>query len=122
MTRDETNYGIAKRSLHGHNHFVSDVVISSDGQFALSGSWDSTLRLWDLSTSVTLLALINVMLGPKQINPWGCIVVRWVLSNQLDSDGIYNGTLRTLPLILTPYWLMTFTYSPEIIRQNRIYM
>ena len=49
LTRDEANYGIAKKSLHGHNHFVSDVVISSDGQFALSGSWDNTLRLWDLS-------------------------------------------------------------------------
>uniref|UniRef100_A0A4W3HT93 Small ribosomal subunit protein RACK1 n=1 Tax=Callorhinchus milii TaxID=7868 RepID=A0A4W3HT93_CALMI len=49
LTRDETNYGVAQRSLHGHSHFVSDVVISSDGQFALSGSWDATLRLWDLS-------------------------------------------------------------------------
>ena len=28
LTRDETNYGIARRSLTGHNHFVSDVVIS----------------------------------------------------------------------------------------------
>jgi len=46
-------YGLPKKSLRGHNHFVSDVVLSSDGQFALSGSWDSTLRLWDLSTGET---------------------------------------------------------------------
>jgi len=53
LSHDDENYGIAKRSLHGHNHFVSDVVMSSDGQFALSASWDSTLRLWDLNTGVT---------------------------------------------------------------------
>lgn len=50
LLREDTNYGIAKRALRGHNHFVSDVVISSDGQFALSGSWDGTLRLWELAT------------------------------------------------------------------------
>uniref|UniRef100_A0AAR2IZ41 Small ribosomal subunit protein RACK1 n=1 Tax=Pygocentrus nattereri TaxID=42514 RepID=A0AAR2IZ41_PYGNA len=50
LTRDETNYGVPQRALRGHSHFVSDVVISSDGQFALSGSWDGTLRLWDLTT------------------------------------------------------------------------
>lgn len=50
LTRDETNYGIPQRSLRGHSHFVSDVVISSDGQFALSGAWDGCLRLWDLTT------------------------------------------------------------------------
>ncbi|CAB1325215.1 unnamed protein product [Coregonus sp. 'balchen'] len=53
LTRDETNYGIPQRALKGHSHFVSDVVISSDGQFALSGSWDGTLRLWDLTTGTT---------------------------------------------------------------------
>jgi len=42
-----------KKALRGHSHFVEDVVISSDGQFALSGSWDNTLRLWDLSAGTT---------------------------------------------------------------------
>jgi len=49
LTREEGEYGYPKRALRGHNHFVSDVVISSDGQFALSGSWDATLRLWDIN-------------------------------------------------------------------------
>jgi len=38
--------GKALRSLHGHSHFVSDVTLSQDGQYCLSASWDSTLRLW----------------------------------------------------------------------------
>jgi guanine nucleotide-binding protein subunit beta-2-like 1 protein len=53
LTREEGSYGVPKRALKGHSHFVQDVVISSDGQFALSGSWDGTLRLWDLSTGTT---------------------------------------------------------------------
>ncbi|CAD6271302.1 unnamed protein product [Miscanthus lutarioriparius] len=47
------DYGVPFRRLTGHSHFVQDVVLSSDGQFALSGSWDGELRLWDLSTGVT---------------------------------------------------------------------
>ena len=53
LTRDDAQYGYPKRILKGHNHFVSDVAISYDGQFALSSSWDKTLRLWDLNTGVT---------------------------------------------------------------------
>jgi guanine nucleotide-binding protein subunit beta-2-like 1 protein len=52
LTRDE-QYGAPRRLLTGHNHFVQDVVLSSDGQFALSASWDKTLRLWDISTGKT---------------------------------------------------------------------
>merc|ERR1712036_65128 len=53
LTREDGQYGYPKKALRGHGHFVQDVVISSDGQFALSGSWDGTLRLWDLNTGLT---------------------------------------------------------------------
>jgi guanine nucleotide-binding protein subunit beta-2-like 1 protein len=54
ITRDSaSDYGFPRKSLKGHSHFVSDVVISSDGQFALSSSWDATLRLWDLNAGVS---------------------------------------------------------------------
>jgi len=59
LLREEGNYGFARRALRGHSHFVQDVVISSDGQFALSGSWDSTLRLWDLNTGNTTRRFIG---------------------------------------------------------------
>ena len=51
--------GVPKRRLTGHGGFVQDVVISSDGQFALSGSWDSTLRLWDLNTGATTRTFVG---------------------------------------------------------------
>jgi len=53
LTREEEKYGTMRKRLQGHSHFVQDVAISSDGQFALSGSWDGTLRLWDLNTGAT---------------------------------------------------------------------
>lgn len=50
---EQNSCGYARRALRGHNHFVSDVVISSDGQFCLSGSWDGTLRLWEINSGKT---------------------------------------------------------------------
>jgi len=47
---DGVEYGFPQRSLEGHSHHVQDVVISMDGQFALSGSSDKSLCLWDLNT------------------------------------------------------------------------
>jgi len=53
LTDDET-VGYARRSLNGHSDAVSDAVLSSDGQFCLSSSWDKTMRLWDLNSGVSV--------------------------------------------------------------------
>jgi len=53
LNREIGGTPVAQRALHGHNHFVSDIVMSSDAMFALSASWDRTLRLWDLQTGKT---------------------------------------------------------------------
>jgi len=52
LTGDE-RYAVAKRTLRGHHHFVQDVAISNDGEFAISASWDKTLRLWNLNDGTT---------------------------------------------------------------------
>merc|ERR1712142_298483 len=51
LTREENNYGIPQKRLRGHSHFISDVVLSLDGHFALSGSWDfiSASGIWLLA-------------------------------------------------------------------------
>uniref|UniRef100_A0A3P9N8F4 Small ribosomal subunit protein RACK1 n=1 Tax=Poecilia reticulata TaxID=8081 RepID=A0A3P9N8F4_POERE len=112
LTRDETNYGIPQRSLRGHSHFVSDVVISSDGQFALSGAWDGTLRLWDLTT-ISFFILQDeghtewvscVRFSPNSSNPiivscgWDKMVKVWNLANcKLKTNHIgHTGYLNTV--------------------------
>jgi len=54
ITPGAEEVGYARRSLSGHNQTVASVVLSSDGQFALSGSWDKTMRLWDLNQGCTV--------------------------------------------------------------------
>lgn len=53
LDKNDPAASVPVRRLKGHSHFVQDVVISSDGLFALSASWDKTLRLWDCATGQT---------------------------------------------------------------------
>jgi len=50
---EEPMMGFMEKRLVGHHHFIQDMDISSDGAYALTASWDKTLRLWDLASGET---------------------------------------------------------------------
>lgn len=83
---EDNSYGYAKRALRGHNHFVSDVVISSDGAFALSASWDSELRLWDIGTGKTTRRFVG---HEKDV-----LSVAFSADNRQIVSGARDGTIR----------------------------
>lgn len=56
---NDTQYGFPLKSLTGHSHFVTDIALSSDNYFALSSSWDKTLRLWDLRAGKTSRSFVG---------------------------------------------------------------
>ncbi len=44
----EVSTGMAIRTIKEHSWTVSSVVFSPDGKYALSGSGDNTLKLWEV--------------------------------------------------------------------------
>jgi guanine nucleotide-binding protein subunit beta-2-like 1 protein len=64
--------GKAMRSLHGHSHFVSDVTLSQDGQYALSASWDHTLRLWHIGAPAGAERYLLLLAARPAASGGGC--------------------------------------------------
>jgi len=54
LVRKSLRSGWESATLEGHKFAVNSVCLSADGRFALSGSDDSTLKLWDVSSGKCL--------------------------------------------------------------------
>merc|ERR1712194_866963 len=83
---EDHEYGFSRRALRGHSHFISDVVISSDGAFALSASWDGELRLWDIATGKTTRRFVG---HEKDV-----LSVAFSVDNRQIVSGSRDGTIR----------------------------
>ena len=72
--------------LEGHQSIIRSAVLSADGQRALSGSWDNTLRVWDTQTG----ACMEILAGHSgSINS-----VAWSTDEKWALSGGYDRTLR----------------------------
>jgi len=118
--------GYARRALTGHNGAISDVTISSDGQFALSGSWDKTCRLWNLeqgklvrsfnghTSDVNSVAFSSdnrqIVSGSrdKTVKLWNTLAeCKYTLSEEMHSDWVSSvrfSPSAKQPLIVSAGW------------------
>lgn len=55
----DSEWGSIRKVLHGHSHFVQDLSLSVDSKYALSASWDKTIRLWDLTKGETVETFVD---------------------------------------------------------------
>jgi len=116
LTREQDNYGLPKKRLHGHNHFVQDVAISSDGQFALSGSWDGTLRLWDLNQGVSTRRFVGH--SKDVLSVAFSVDNRQIVSGSRDKTINLWNTLGQLKFTITEdghtEWVSCVRFSPNL--------
>jgi WD40 repeat protein len=73
-------------TLEGHTEGATAIDFSPDGRSALSGSWDKTLRLWDLETQQCRAILTG--------HTEGVAAVGFSPDGQRALSGIWDKTLR----------------------------
>ncbi|MBM3500950.1 MAG: NACHT domain-containing protein, partial [Armatimonadetes bacterium] len=76
--------------LQGHASGVSAVALTPDGQRAVTGSWDNTVRVWDLNTGTCLRTL--------QGHTSGVLAVALTPDGQRAVTGSYDNTVRVWDL------------------------
>jgi len=56
---EDSQFGKPKKMMTGHSHFISQVKLTSNSNFAFSSSWDGTCRLWNMKNGRTISKLIG---------------------------------------------------------------
>jgi WD40 repeat protein len=109
------------RTLTGHENWVTAVAFSADGRLLASGSWDKTIKLWDVTTGREVKSLPPQPTGIEAIafSPNG----RWLASERSDNsvaliDAATGKEIRTLTSRkgsdpLNKNWDYSLAFSPD---------
>jgi len=96
--------------FEGHASYVSSVCLSADGQWALSGSGDKTLKLWDVSTGccVRTFEAHTAHLSSVCLSADG----RWAISEALGLWEVATGR-RVRTLEGDTHWMTSVCLSAD---------
>jgi TolB-like protein len=104
----------AEWNVKGHSDFVSSIAVSHNGRQAISGSFDNTLKLWDVTSG----RVIRTFLGHSD----GVICVAFSPDGKQAISGSSDNTLKlwdvnTGTLIRTfsghSMWVYSVAFSPD---------
>jgi WD40 repeat protein len=112
------------RTLKGHSSWVTGLAFSSDGQRLASGSWDQTVKFWDVPTGQELRAVGGKAGNAKEVQALAFSRDgRWLATeNSSNAVTLWDATtgrqVRTLPSDkpLGPQgssWVYSIAFSPD---------
>jgi WD40 repeat protein len=102
------------QTLKGHSFVVSSVAYSPDGQTLASGSWDRTIKLWDVNTGNLLQTLEDhsELVNSVAYSPDGQTLASSSIDNTIKLWDVKTGNLLQT-LEGHSYWVNSVAYSPD---------
>ena len=99
--------------LQGHGHAVSAVAFTPDGALLVSGSFDGTVRLWDVASrgEVAVFEAPRRSVGDVSISPDGSAVAAASGSGRVDLWDVASG--RRLETFGNPGTCEALAFSPD---------
>jgi uncharacterized delta-60 repeat protein len=102
------------RILSGHQHAVNSVAVSPDGRRVVSGSWDTTVAVWDLETGAPIRRLTGHQASVRSVavSPDGRSIVS---GSQDDTVAVWDLESGTQIHRLSGHqdWVWSVAVSPD---------
>lgn len=115
-TSAESELAFPERRLEGHSEFVQDIALSNNAEFALSASWDKSLRLWNLKTGETLCKFLGHTKDVLSVafSPDNRQIVSGGRDNKLKMWNVKGDCMSTLDRDAHTDWVSCVRFSPNL--------